>query len=123
MKFLVIGDKDTVTGFSLAGIEGIVANSKREAVRELQQAVNRKGVGIILIASQPPQGYGGRVCATRQPKFPAAGERRLICGQTLRNSLSSLFSVLSVVRFRLSFFPVSGWRMARNFPFFFVFLG
>ncbi|MGA1844087.1 MAG: V-type ATP synthase subunit F [bacterium] len=49
MKFLIIGDKDTVTGFSLAGIEGIVANSKREAMRELQQAVNRKGVGIILI--------------------------------------------------------------------------
>ena len=30
MKFLVIGDQDTVMGFSLAGVEGMVVNSKKE---------------------------------------------------------------------------------------------
>jgi vacuolar-type H+-ATPase subunit F/Vma7 len=45
----VIGDKDTVTGFLLAGIEVIVVNSKKEALTALQQAVSRQSIGIILI--------------------------------------------------------------------------
>lgn len=49
MKFYVIGDKDTVTGFSLAGIQGINANSKAEALEALRYALDSKDIGIILI--------------------------------------------------------------------------
>jgi len=52
MRFLIIGDKDTVTGFSLIGIEGIVVNSKAEAVKALQQNISRPGIGIILITEK-----------------------------------------------------------------------
>ena len=49
MKFFVIGDKDTVAGFSLIGIEAIVVHSKTEAVKALEQAILRQDIGIILI--------------------------------------------------------------------------
>ncbi len=52
MKFYIIGDKDTVTGFSLAGVEGVEANSKTEALKALKQALNYKHIGIILITER-----------------------------------------------------------------------
>ena len=52
MKFLIIGDKDTVEGFSLVGIEGIVVNSRAETIKALQQSVNRPGIGIILLTEK-----------------------------------------------------------------------
>ncbi|UCH00875.1 MAG: V-type ATP synthase subunit F [Deltaproteobacteria bacterium] len=52
MKFYIIGDKDTVIGFSLVGIEGAVALSQAEALRSLRQALNRNDIGIILITER-----------------------------------------------------------------------
>jgi V/A-type H+-transporting ATPase subunit F len=52
MKFLVIGDKDTVTGFSLTGIEGLVVNSKTETVKALQKVIHRQDIGVILITER-----------------------------------------------------------------------
>lgn len=52
MKFFLIGDKETVTGFSLTGIEGVVAEKKSDALKALQQAVNRPGIGVILITER-----------------------------------------------------------------------
>jgi len=49
MRFYMIGDKDTVAGFSLAGIEGAVAHSRTDALRALKEALNTRDVGIILI--------------------------------------------------------------------------
>ncbi|MGA1845406.1 MAG: V-type ATP synthase subunit F [bacterium] len=45
----MIGDKDTVAGFSLVGVEGAVAHSRTEALMALKQAINVKDIGIILI--------------------------------------------------------------------------
>lgn len=52
MKFFIIGDKDTVTGFSLVGIEGAVARSRSDALREIKQALTDKDIGIILITER-----------------------------------------------------------------------
>ena len=52
MKFYIIGDKDTVTGFSLVGIEGTVAHSQADSLRSLRQALNRNDIGIILITER-----------------------------------------------------------------------
>jgi V/A-type H+-transporting ATPase subunit F len=52
MKFFIIGDKDTVTGFSLVGIEGAVVRSRADSLRELKQALTDKDIGIILITER-----------------------------------------------------------------------
>ena len=52
MKFYVIGDKDTIIGFSLAGVKGIEATTDRADRRGLDQALNNKETGIILITER-----------------------------------------------------------------------
>jgi V/A-type H+-transporting ATPase subunit F len=49
MKFYVIGDKQTVLGFRLVGIEGTVAAEREDTLSALDSAVTRKDVGIVLI--------------------------------------------------------------------------
>ena len=50
-KYLVIADEDTVLGFKCAGVPGIVATSRPEALRALQEARERK-VGIIILTEE-----------------------------------------------------------------------
>ncbi len=55
MKFFVIGDEDTVLGFSLAGIEGTVVTSKDETREALKKAFNIDDMGIIIITEKIAQ--------------------------------------------------------------------
>ncbi|MBN2373606.1 V-type ATP synthase subunit F [bacterium] len=52
MKFLLIGDKETATGFSLAGIECIIAESQAEIMEGLRQAKERSDIGICIITER-----------------------------------------------------------------------
>lgn len=49
MKLMVIGHPATVLGFSLTGVSGQMATSAEEVNRALDDALARKGVGIILV--------------------------------------------------------------------------
>jgi V/A-type H+-transporting ATPase subunit F len=49
MKFYVIGDRQTVLGFRLVGIDGTDVETREEALGALKAAVAEKEVGIILI--------------------------------------------------------------------------
>jgi V/A-type H+-transporting ATPase subunit F len=49
MKFFVIGDRQTVLGFRLVGIEGRQAEEREEALAALDEAVTRKDLGIVLV--------------------------------------------------------------------------
>jgi vacuolar-type H+-ATPase subunit F/Vma7 len=49
MKYLVIGDEDTVLGFRYAGIEGTVVGTAEEAKEAFASAVKSPTVGIIII--------------------------------------------------------------------------
>jgi len=55
VKFYVIGDDETVLGFSLAGIEGMVVSSKEETRETLEKALNIEGIGIIIITERIAQ--------------------------------------------------------------------
>ena len=61
MRFFMIGDKDTVAGFSLVGIEGAVAHSRAEALRAIKQALNAKDIGIILITERLAEEIGSTI--------------------------------------------------------------
>lgn len=52
MKFFLVGDKETVLGFSLAGVEGVAAESDSEVLAALQQAARRSDIGIFLITER-----------------------------------------------------------------------
>jgi V/A-type H+-transporting ATPase subunit F len=49
VKFFVIGDRQTVLGFRLVGIEGKQAGEREDALAALDDAVSRKDVGIVLV--------------------------------------------------------------------------
>lgn len=49
MKYFVIGDEDTVLGFSLVGTRGRVAEDPQMALVALEEALTDKQYGIILI--------------------------------------------------------------------------
>jgi len=49
MRYFVIGDEDTVLGFSLVGTQGMVATNISEAQVALDKALEHKEYGIIII--------------------------------------------------------------------------
>ena len=61
MQFFVIGDYDTVLGFSLAGIEGRSVKSPEEALGILRQKVESDDMGIVLITERLAQEMRGDI--------------------------------------------------------------
>ncbi|MGD8628819.1 MAG: V-type ATP synthase subunit F [bacterium] len=49
MRFHVIGDKQTVLGFRLVGVEGTVATEREAALEALHQVVEARETGIVLV--------------------------------------------------------------------------
>ena len=49
MKYLIIGDEDTVLGFGMVGVLGKVATSADEAQRAFDATLEDKDVSIIII--------------------------------------------------------------------------
>ena len=52
MKFFVIGDRETVLGFRLVGVEGTIATLRADALVALKEAVEGKSVGVVLITER-----------------------------------------------------------------------
>jgi V/A-type H+-transporting ATPase subunit F len=63
MKFYVIGDRGTVLGFRLVGIEGAEVADREEALAALREAVAMSGIGIILITEGVASGIRDEVDA------------------------------------------------------------
>ena len=51
MRLYVIGDEDTVVGFQMAGVQGTVVESEKEAAEALEDAEERKDA-VLIIADQ-----------------------------------------------------------------------
>ena len=49
MKFYVIGDKDTVLGFKLAGVGGKIVSTPEETKEALEEAFQMEDMGVIII--------------------------------------------------------------------------
>lgn len=49
MRYFVIGDEDTVLGFSLVGTRGMTASNAPEAQAALHKALEQQEYGIIII--------------------------------------------------------------------------
>jgi V/A-type H+-transporting ATPase subunit F len=55
MEFFVIGDPDTVLGFSLAGINGRDVRDAREALAAVKETLGNQDIGILLITERLAQ--------------------------------------------------------------------
>jgi V/A-type H+-transporting ATPase subunit F len=55
MKTLVIADEDTVIGFSLAGVQGVIVTTVEETRNAFDQATQMNDVGILLLAERVAQ--------------------------------------------------------------------
>lgn len=50
MKFFLISDNvDTLTGMRLAGIKGVVVHEREEILAAIEDACNKKDIGILLV--------------------------------------------------------------------------
>jgi V/A-type H+-transporting ATPase subunit F len=52
MRYFVIGDSDTVLGFSYASLRGRVAASREEALAALEQARRQPNIGVVVITEE-----------------------------------------------------------------------
>lgn len=50
-KVFVIGERDTVLGFSLTGAEGVATDDVDEAAKKLDELLRDPSVGIVLVTS------------------------------------------------------------------------
>lgn len=89
MRFVSVGDEDTVMGFRLAGITGWVAETPEEARRGLDASLAEPDCGIIIITEKVATWISGEIEAIRSerehpliveipgPEGPLAGHKGL----------------------------------------------
>lgn len=49
MRYFVIGAEDTVLGFQMVGVSGVVVSGADEAAQVFRQALTEKDIGVILL--------------------------------------------------------------------------
>lgn len=52
MKYFVIGDEDTILGFSLVGVKGDIVDTPEEARTSLNNAFQSGDIGIVIITER-----------------------------------------------------------------------
>jgi V/A-type H+-transporting ATPase subunit F len=55
LNFFVIGEADTVLGFNLAGVEGVVAETPEKISEALRNAFQKEDLGVIVITERAAQ--------------------------------------------------------------------
>ena len=55
MRTIVLADEDTVLGFSLAGVQGIIVKTPEETRKAFDDIVRQKEIGILLITERVAQ--------------------------------------------------------------------
>lgn len=61
--YLISDNVDTLTGLRLAGVDGVVVHERNELREELENAMNDKEVGVILLTER--FGRSSRILSTR----------------------------------------------------------
>lgn len=61
--YLISDNVDTLTGLRLAGVDGVVVHERNELREELENAMNDKEVGVILLTERFGREF--RILSTR----------------------------------------------------------
>jgi V/A-type H+-transporting ATPase subunit F len=90
MKYLVIGDNDTVLGFAYASVQGRAADTRDEVLAALDEARKRPDIGVVVITENLAAKVKAELDAMRHsqarpliveisgPQGPAPGRRSLL---------------------------------------------
>lgn len=71
MRAFVVGDKDVVLGFELAGIKGAAVSSREEASEALKTAANMADIKIVFVTEDFSTQIYDEITALRsQPNAP-----------------------------------------------------
>ena len=52
MKYVIIGDEETVLGFGIVGVTGKVATTPEEACRAFQSVIEDRQTGIVIVTER-----------------------------------------------------------------------
>ena len=52
MKYVIIGDEETVLGFGIVGVTGKVATTPDEALRAFQSVIEDRQTGIVIVTER-----------------------------------------------------------------------
>jgi V/A-type H+-transporting ATPase subunit F len=63
--FLICDDADTLTGFRLAGVEGVLVSDRAEAEAELDRAIKTEDLAVLLVSETVADMCRERVDAMR----------------------------------------------------------
>ena len=55
--FLISDNRDTYTGMRLAGVEGIIAHTREEVARAVEEALGDCEIGIVLVTELLERNY------------------------------------------------------------------
>lgn len=92
MDVFAIGDENTVLGMRLAGVEGEVVESTRQAEECLDRALEQEGIGLILITSPAADPIRERINHIRMQQVrPVIIE---IPGSDLKPPLESVYDLI-----------------------------
>ena len=66
--FLISDNQDTLTGMRLAGVEGVLAESREELKKHLEAAFKDRDIGIVLLNEKFSERYPDIVNAAKMNK-------------------------------------------------------
>ena len=67
--YLISDNVDTLTGLRLAGVDGVVVHERNELREELENAMNDKEVGVILLTERFGREFPDRHGTGRKKDF------------------------------------------------------
>ena len=94
MSYHIIGDKDTILGYRLAGITGDSVETRAEALEAFRRATSRREPGILLLTDAVEELISDEVIAhrlTAEPPYLAV-VRSLSGVPKARKSMQSIIS-------------------------------
>ena len=83
MKIVTVGSRIFVTGFRLAGVQGIITDTAEKALDEIKKLMDDASVGLVLISDDISKSMGEKLTKLRAKKstplvfeLPAPGSKK-----------------------------------------------
>lgn len=92
-SFLISDNKDTIVGLRMAGIEGVLVESKEEIKSSFGEAIENKDIGIILLTEKVFEKIKDRVLEQK-----ISGDSPLITTIPDRNGLKDKNFIMRYVK-------------------------
>lgn len=82
MKIFTVGSKSFVTSFQLAGVPGVISDSPKKTLDEIQKLTDDSDVGLVLVSDDMTESISDELTKLRAEKstlvfaLPSAGSEK-----------------------------------------------